>query len=302
MSYVMAVQTYRNGNKNFQWSMESPTPSDCWNEIKQSDLVSGTLISGLNRIFSSKPNAPLSLAHRWIMDGQDSYLYVWLISNEHKPHLETALYQWRNNRTDIIQDHTEPQITYENIMANFYQNLAKSYAEKLAEQSKQMDLLKDNIGNDESWNEGYEAGKNDGILIVSREMETSVANKKAWRVNPHKGVEAWQSLYAEQLAVSESLKMRNSELHQLISALIEARPIHDGIRKQLISRLHDQAQQIAMLQSELDTYDGIDYGVVIHIARQTEIDVWWNKANFTERHNMINAIINLVNGINEVKS
>lgn len=290
MSYIMAVQTYRNGNKNFQWSMESQTPQDCWEEIKQSELVSGTFMSGLNRAFFSKPSAPLCLAHRGIVKERDYYVYVWLISSEHKPYLEIALNQWQRNKTEIVQGNNEPQITYENVMANFYQHLAKAYADQLAEKAKENDLLKDNIGNDESWNEGYEAGKNDGILIVSRELETSVAKNKAWRVNPHRGIEMWQTLYAEQLAFSESLIIRNRELHQLISALIETRPIHDGIRKELISRLHSQAKQIEQLKDELYIYDGIDYSRVIELARETDIDAWLTVANQIEKMNMIDTI------------
>lgn len=302
MGYSILAMTKLNGIKRTLQSINSPDTQSIYDDICEEISLSGWGWDMPNITMSKKPTQPLSLVNRQVVEHRDEYLFVWLVSFEHMPLLKKAVDEWISHNEKPAPFSDIPQTSYSNVLAGFYIALAQHQAKIIAELKDQLDKGADDLGQSSAWDEGYADGVNDGILTVSREMDCSVVSDKVWRNNKgRKDAGLWQCLYAEQLAVARANAQRVNELHSLIESLIETRPINDGIRKELIVRLHSLTKRVAWLEKEIGIYEDVDYSVVIKLCAETCLDNWYNVASIVERDNMIATIRTAIANNGKVK-
>lgn len=277
-------------SRRIEKSLPSVHPQSCWEELIGREYFAHIeKVASPHMTFSKKPASQLSLVFQYTVPLNDNYIYIWLVPSEHSDIMDLVLNRWKtaNGHDSYV---TYPQVSYDNILAGFYQELAGKYESRIIELEGRVDSLSENLPSDASWNEGYNIGVSDGMLMVSREHDCSVVSEKIWRNNQGRNsVAMWQVLYSEQLAVAIANQKRVAELHQLLDATIPKTPI-DGIRLELIDRLHTQTKVIENLTYQIDVYDSVDYAQVIDVQSKTGLDEWLNVANLVEKESMIETI------------
>lgn len=134
------------------------------------------------------------------------------------------------------------------------------------------------------YNLGYECGVDDGILTQQRELKTSVLSRKVWREGKRKNnIYAWQELFCRQVAVTEKLHEQNQDTLNLVIALTgEYLPPKTNLVEMVKKSAH-QMMKIAQLEEQIEDMEAVDYGVLVQLAIDTDLDATWNRANLAQR-------------------
>jgi hypothetical protein len=203
------------------------------------------------------------------------YIEIWVCPTYNSTDFWSALIEWE--RTSI-----DPMRMY------WYMQYNHAREEiRIANDRWQIEIE----ANEPTFEEGYDAGVHDGILMVNRELETSVLAKAEWRKDkPKNDIRTWQLLFIRQVANAQKAQRNADDALSLVLAIADTSPLDDTIRIELVKKLALKSQEIAYLEGELDEAKSVDYAVYWELVLETNLNTLWDNTT-PEQHDHIREIL-----------